>query len=123
MRLGPLLVRDLRLAKRGADLSADAAVSEADLAAALPPGTSVRPVEARGGELVLEASAGVFGFRAGLRARVSARDGALVLAPDGLLGTLGSLTLFADSRVQVTGVAARRADGGYVLAAQGRMAG
>jgi hypothetical protein len=121
IRLGPLLVRHLRLAKRGADLSADAAVSEADLAAALPPGTSLRPVEAAGGELVLEASAGLLGFRAGVRARLSARDGALVIAPDGLLGALGSLTLFADPRLRVTGVAARPATGGYVLVAHGRL--
>jgi hypothetical protein len=122
VRLGPLLVRDLRVAKRGQDLRAEAAISEVDLAAALPPGTSLRPVEASDGQLVLEASAGLFGFRAGLRARLSARDGALVIAPDGLLGALGSLTLFADPRVQVTGVAARRAAGGYVLAAHGRLA-
>jgi hypothetical protein len=121
VRLGPLLVRDLRLAKRGEDLSADAAVAETDLAAALPPGMSLRPVDVGGGELVLEASAGLLGFRAGLRARLSARDGALVIAADGLLGALGSLTLFADPRVRVTGVAARRAAGGYVLVAHGRL--
>lgn len=123
VRLGPLLVRDLRVAKRGADLRAEAAVSEVDLAAALPPGTTLRPVEAGDGGLVLEASAGLFGLRAGLRARLSAREGALVIAPEGLLGVLGSLTLFADPRVEVTSVAARPASGGYVLAAHGRMAG
>jgi len=121
-RLGPLLARDLRVFKQGDDVRAQAAVSDADLAAALPPGTGLRPIEAGGGELVLEASAGMLGFRAAVRARLSARDGALVIAPDGLLGAIGSLTLFADPRVQVTGVDARRASGGFVLAAHARLA-
>src|SRR3954469_404168 len=60
-RVGPLLARDLRLSKRGDAVRAQAAVSDADLAAALPPGTGLRPVEAGDGELVLEASAGVLG--------------------------------------------------------------
>jgi hypothetical protein len=121
-RLGPLTARDLRIEKRGDDVRARAAVSDADLAAALPPGTGLRPVEAGGGELVLEASAGVLGFRAAFRARLSTRDGALVIAPDGLLGAIGSLTLFADPRVHVTGVDAQRSGGGFVFAARGRLA-
>src|SRR3954471_9266776 len=121
-RVGPLLARDLRLSKRGDAVRAQAAVSDADLAAALPPGTGLRPVEAGDGELVLEASAGVLGFRAAVRARLSARDGALVIAPDGLLGALGSLTLFADPRGPAAGGGARRASGGFVLAAHARLA-
>jgi hypothetical protein len=123
VRLGPLTARDLRVSKEGDDVRAQAAVSDADLAAALPPGTGLRPIQAGDGELVLEASAGVFGFRAALRARLSARDGALVIAPDGLLGAIGSLTLFNDPRVRVTGVDARATpNGGFVLAAHGRLA-
>jgi hypothetical protein len=122
VRLGPLTARDLRVSKQGDDVRAQAAVSDADLAAALPPGTGLRPIQVGGGELVLEASAGVLGLRAAVRARLSARDGALVIAPDGLLGAIGSLTLFADPRVQVTGVDARRSPGGFVLAAHGRLA-
>jgi len=123
VRLGPLTARDLRVSKQGDDVRAQAAVSDADLAAALPRGTGLRPIQAGDGELVLEASAGVLGFRAAVRARLSARDGALVIAPDGLLGAIGSLTLFADPRVQVTAVyAVARASGGFVLAAHGRLA-
>jgi hypothetical protein len=122
VRLGPLTARDLRVSKQGDDVRAQAAVSDADLAAALPRGTGLRPIQVGGGELVLEASAGVLGLRAAVRARLSARDGALVIAPDGLLGAIGSLTLFADPRVQVTGIDARATgDGGFVLAAHGRM--
>ena len=123
VRLGPLTARDLHVSKRGDDVRAQAAVSDADLAAALPPGTGLRPIQVGGGELVLEASAGVLGLRAAVRARLSARDGALVIAPDGLLGKIGSLTLFADPRVEVTAVyAVARAAGGFVLAAHGRLA-
>lgn len=122
VRLGPLLLRDLRLVKDGDAVRAEAAITEADLAAVLPRGTGLRPVEAAAGELLLEASAGLLGLRAGLRARLSARDGAVVIAPDGLLAALGSMTLFADPRVHVTGVDARRVGRGFVLAAHGRLA-
>ena len=116
LRLGPLLLRDLRLNKDGARLEGEAAVTEQDLAAALPVAVGLRPVEASDGQLVLEASA------AGLaaRARLSAQDGALVIAPDGLLGAFASLTVFDDPRVRVTGVGARgRADGFTVTATGG----
>jgi hypothetical protein len=57
------------------------------------------------------------------RARLSARDGALVIAPEGLLGGLGALTLFKDSRVQVTEVGSRTGLDGFTLTATGRLAG
>jgi hypothetical protein len=49
-------------------------------------------VAAGGGQLVLQASAGPVN----VRARLSARDGRLVIAPDGLLGGLAALTVFED---------------------------
>ena len=55
------------------------------------------------------------------RARLSARDGALVIAPEGLLGGLGSLTVFRDSRVHVTEVGSKPGDGGFTLTAAGRL--
>ena len=72
---------------------------------------------ARTGRLVLEASAGVFT----VRARLSARDGALVIAPDGLLGGLGSLTIFRDSRVRVTDVGSKVGADGFTVTAAGRV--
>ena len=57
------------------------------------------------------------------RARLTARDGALVVAPEGLLGGLGSLTVFRDSRVEVTEVGSRVGDGGFTLTAAGRIPG
>jgi hypothetical protein len=78
----------------------------------------LRPVEDRAGELVLEASAGLVT----VRARLSARDGALVIAPEGgLLAGLATLTVFRDSRVDVTAIGARETPEGYRLKAGARL--
>jgi hypothetical protein len=56
-----------------------------------------------------------------VRARLTARDGALVVAPEGLLGGLGTLTVFRDSRVKVTQVGSRPGSDGFTLTAAGRL--
>lgn len=117
LRLGPLVLRDLRLGKSGGVLVGEAAVTQQDLAAALPVDVGLRPVESVDGQLVLEASLGPVTARA----RLSARDGALVIAPDGLLGGLASLTVFRDPRVIVTGVGARPRPDGFTLTAEARL--
>jgi len=119
VRVGPLQLHAVVLHKDDDRLRGEATVSDADLAAALPRQLALRPVDDPAGELVLEASAGVFTARA----RLSARDGALVIAPEGLLGGLGSLTLFRDSRVHVTAVGSKPGDGGFTLTAAGRLEG
>lgn len=117
VRVGPLQLRGVALRKDRERLRGEASVSEADLTAALPRQLAVRPVEDPAGELVLEAVAGVFTARA----RLTARDGALVIAPEGLLGGLGALTLFRDSRVQVDEVGSRVGADGFTLTAAGRL--
>ena len=117
LTLGPLVLRDLRMRKDGPRLRGEAAVTEDDLAAALPPAVGLRPVAAGDGQLVLEAVAGPVS----VRARLSARDGALVIAPDGLLGGFASLTVFSDRRVRVTGVGARPRADGFTLTATGAL--
>ena len=117
VRVGPLQLRGVALHKERNRLSGEASLSDTDLAAALPRQLALRPVDDPAGRLVLEASAGVFT----VRARLSARDGALVIAPDGLLGGLGSLTIFRDSRVQVTDVGSQVGDGGFTVTASGRL--
>lgn len=117
VRVGPLQLRGVALRKDHDRLSGEATLSDADLAAALPSQLALRPVDDPAGELVLEASAGVFTARA----RLSARDGALVIAPEGLLGGLGSLTVFRDSRVQVTDVGSKLGADGFTLTASGRL--
>src|SRR5215210_568514 len=117
VRVGPLQLRGVALHKEHDRLTGEASVSDADLAAALPRQLSVRPVDDPAGELVLEAAAGPLI----VRARLSARDGALVIAPEGLLGGLGSLTVFRDARVQVTTVGSTVGADGFTLTAAGRL--
>ena len=116
--LGPLRLHAAMLTKNGDRLRGEATVSEAELAAALPSQLRLRPVEDPSGELVLEGAIGPISARA----RLTARDGALVVAPEGLFGGLGTLTLFNDSRVQVSEVGSRTGPDGFTLTAAGRMA-
>lgn len=119
LRLGPLLLRDVRFAKHQALLNGEAAVTDADLTAALPSQFGVRPVDTGDGQLVLEGTAGPFAARA----RLVASDGAVVIAPEGLLGALGTLTVFRDARIEVTSVGSKPREGGFTLSASGRLAG
>ena len=116
--LGPLRLHAAMLTKDHDRLRGEATVSESELAAALPAQLRLRPIDDPAGELVLEGQIGPVTARA----RLTARDGALVVAPEGLLGGLGSLTLFRDSRVQVTEVGSRTGPDGFTLTASGRLA-
>jgi hypothetical protein len=118
LRLGPLLLRDLRLGKADGQLTGEAALTREDLANALPVDIGLEPVESGDGQLVLEATVGPVTARA----RLSARDGALVIAPDGLLGGFATLTVFEDPRVVVTGVGARPRPDGFTVTAEGHLA-
>ena len=117
VRVGPLQLRGVALRKDHNRLSGEASLSDSDLATALPSRLALRPVEVPAGQLVLEASAGVVT----VRARLSARDGALVIAPEGLLGGLGSVTVFKDSRVHVSDVGSKVGADGFTLTASGRL--
>ncbi len=100
--MGPLQVRDVTLQKDGNELVGSAAL--AGRSAARPP-TGLH----RGEALIFEASlAGV-----AARARLSAVDGALRIAPDGLLGGFASVTVFEDPRVSIESVGAESFDGGF----------
>ena len=122
LTVGPLVVRDASVAKRGDLISGEARVTPDDIAAAVPFGAvEVTPVVGDDGALVLEGSAPVFGTRVGVRARVSATDGAIVAAADGLLGGLGSITVFRDPRVRVDAVGASERADGFVVTAEGRL--
>jgi hypothetical protein len=93
-------------------------VSEQELIAALPVDVGLRPVQSGDGQVVFEATAPVLGQSIAVRARLSAREGALVLAPDGLLGGFASLTVFSDPRVRVVGVGAEAATAGFTVTAE-----
>jgi hypothetical protein len=114
---GPLKLRDLRLRKDGDALTGFATVTEADLASALPVSLGLHPVSSAGGALVLEADVGPVA----VRARLSASDGALMIAPDGLLGGFASVRVFSDPRVRVTAIGARSSPGGFTVVAHARL--
>jgi hypothetical protein len=123
LRVGPFVARDARMRKRGKRLHGEAEVTSAELTAALPAEVGLRPVESGDGQLVLEATAPVLGQELTVRARLSARRGALVIAPDGLLGGIASLTVFSDPRVRVAGVGARPRPDGFILTADATVGG
>jgi hypothetical protein len=118
-----LVLRDVRLRKRKAELHGEALVDPADLAGALPRGLDVRPVASDDGGVVLEGRARAFGVGASLRLRVAASGGRVVVAPEvPLLGALAAITLFADPRIDVERIAARqRPDGRFELRAWARV--
>jgi hypothetical protein len=122
-RILTLRLLNSRLRKRGDALTLSAEVTDADLRAALPPGFDVRPIASGDGALVFEGGADLFGQRFTGQAVVSARDGRLQLAPNVLFGGLLTLTLFADPRVEVLGVGARRRATGFTLTARARLRG
>jgi hypothetical protein len=106
VQLGPLQVSYARLRKRGAGLSAEARMSQADVKAALPPGLDVKLLRSEGGEVVVRAAGGLFGVGASVQAVALAREGKLVAHPQGRLLKGIQLTLFADPHVYVEGVGA-----------------
>ena len=120
LTVGRFAMRDLRLTKDGGALSGEAGLTDEALRAALPETVSFKPLDTGDGDLVLEVTAGLLGVEATVPARLSARDGALIVAPEGIpFGGLATLTVFEDPRVNVTEVGARRTGDGYVVTATG----
>lgn len=123
LSLGPLALRSVHADKHGSQLSGTASLSQDGLRAALPPGFDVQPLASGGGELLLRASASLFGVGVSANAAVQAQDGSLVVQPVGVpFGGLIKLTVFSDPGVFVEGVGAQQAaDGGYDLTATARL--
>ncbi len=119
--LGLLRLRNATLRKRGAGLSAAAAVNEADLRAAVPFLAGVVPVASPTGTLTLRGVVTVLGLTASATATVAARDGQLIVSPNVPFGGLATLTLFADPRVTVQSVAAAAVPGGFSVSARGQL--
>lgn len=117
LELGPLEVRDVTLKKDGSSLIGTASLTAADLASALPVDLGLEPVSSSDGALVLRATVGPVTADA----RLSASDGALLIAPDGLLGGFASLTVFKDERIRVTSVGARGDADRFTVVARARL--
>jgi hypothetical protein len=117
LNTGLVTLRNASLRKRGDVLTGTALLTDADLQAALP-GLAVRPVASGDGKLVLQGTA--LGLSA--NATLSAQNGALLIAPDvPLLGGLLTITLFKDPHLDVQGVGARSAPGGFSVFASARL--
>jgi hypothetical protein len=112
---GLLTLRNASLVKQGSVLIGAATVTLADLRTALPILTSVTPVASASGRLVLRGTATLFGLSATVDATVSSENGKLVVTPDVPFGALGTVTVFSDPRIRVTGVSATPAPGGLTV--------
>jgi hypothetical protein len=114
-RDGLLTLHDASLVKQGNRLSGRAVVAEADLRAAVPFLSSITPVASADGRLTLRGTATLLGVSATVDAIVSAQDGKLVVAPDVPFGGLATVTVFSDPRINVQGVSASPAPGGFAV--------
>ncbi|MGA2012306.1 MAG: LmeA family phospholipid-binding protein [Solirubrobacteraceae bacterium] len=118
---GLLTLHDATLSKRGDELNAGARITEADLRAALPILRSVTPVASGDGRLTLRGTAGLLGVTATVDATVSVRDGRVVVAPDVPLGSLATITVFADPHISVQSVSASAVPGGFAVRGTARL--
>ena len=121
VRTGLLTLRDVSFSKHGDEMVGVARLELGDLRDALPIVRSLKPVRNSGGQLVLRGSASVLGVNATVDVVVAARDGKLVVAPAGLLGAFGTVTLFDDPQIHVQSVDATTVPGGVRFVVHGRV--
>jgi LmeA-like phospholipid-binding len=111
---GLVALHDATLRKRGNTLTGTATVSAADLRSAVGGAIQdLQPVASGGGQLTLQGT--VFGVTAD--ATLRAQNGALVVQPDVPILNFVTLTVFNDPHVEVQGVGATDAPGGFALSA------
>jgi hypothetical protein len=115
---GLVTLHDATLRKRGNGLSGSATVTPADLRSALGGAIQgLQPVASGGGRLTLQGT--VLGVTAD--ATLRAQNGALVVEPDVPILNLVTLTVFSDPHIDIQGVSAADAPGGFELSAYGRL--
>jgi hypothetical protein len=115
--VGPLTLRNAALRKRGSDLTGSATLSEANLRSVVFFLDNVEPIASANGRLTLRGTASFLGLHATVDATVSAKDGALVVAPNIPLGAVAAITLFDNPHVQVQSVSATNVPGGFRVSA------
>lgn len=118
---GLLTVHNAVLKKRGDQLSGTANVTESDLRGSIPVLQSVVPVASGGGQLTLRGTATLFGVSATVDAIARAQNGQIVVTPNVPFGSLATVTVFSDPAVEVQGIGASPAPGGFSVSAQGRI--
>ncbi|MFZ1926082.1 MAG: hypothetical protein WAU42_08065 [Solirubrobacteraceae bacterium] len=103
-----LTVKALRMRKHGLAISATAILTQQQLDEALPSGFHIEPTASGGGQVEARASGGLFGVQASITALVKPLEGRLVAEPRGFpLASLGTVTLFSDTRLRVGSVGVR----------------
>ena len=111
---GLVTLRNAALRKRGTTLTGTATATAADLRSALGGAIQgLQPIASGGGQLTLQGT--VLGVTAD--ATLRAQNGALVVQPDVPILNFITLTVFNDPHVEVQGVAAADAPGGFALSA------
>lgn len=118
LSVGPLALRDATMRTRGSALTAAATVTQSDLRSAVFFLQDVSPVASGDGSLTLRGTASFLGLTASVSATVTARDGALVVAPDVPFGGIATLTLFSNPHVYVQSVSATTVTGGFRVSAR-----
>lgn len=115
--VGPVTLGNATLHKQGSALTGSATVTEANLRSAVFFLDNVEPIASGNGRLTLRGTASFLGLHATVDATVSAKDGALVVAPNVPLGGIAAITLFDNPNVQVTSVSATKVPGGFRVSA------
>jgi hypothetical protein len=115
---GALTLRNVKLTKRGSELTSAATITEADLRSAVPFLQNVQPIASGGGQLTLRGTASLLGLTASVDVTVAAQNGAIVVAPDVPFGGIATITLFNNEHVRVQSVSAVTAPGGFTLSAR-----
>jgi hypothetical protein len=111
---GLVTLHDATLRKRGNTLTGTATVTATDLRSAVGGAIQdLQPVASGGGQLTLQGT--VLGVTAD--ATLRAQNGALVVQPDVPILNFVTLTVFNDPHVEVQGVGATDAPGGFALTA------
>jgi hypothetical protein len=118
---GLLTLRDASLHKRGDQLSGTARVTESDLRSSVPFLDNVVPIASGNGRLTLRGTASLLGVGASVDATVAAQNGQLLVAPDVPFGGLATVRLFSDPHVEVQGLSAAPAPGGFTVSVQGKL--
>jgi hypothetical protein len=121
LKVGLLTLCDAALHKQGNQLTGRAMVTQSDLQSSFPVLDSLRLVDSSGGELTLQGTATVLGVTATADATVRAQNGTLVVSPDVPFGGLATITLFSSPHLEVQGVSATPAPGGFILTAQAQL--
>jgi len=126
VRVGPLMLTDVRLTKRGDAASAQAVVSEENVRAALPAGVSVQLVSSEAVQVRVRVNGALFGIGASVDAVAQPSAGKLIVHPVGFPFEGLQLTLVEQPHVYVEGVSASAATGpqgarSYRLGIRGRL--